>query len=389
MLLTSALEGVVSAAARGAVVAVVMGISFALLVAMWGSSSLVYAAKHRIPALCAMVLAFILGFIVSTALVPLERNAALLLMCFPALSGACWLGSHRRQQLPGCKLTKTSQLPLARILVLGVFLLLISLLRGPFYTGSIDYIPGWDVIAPNALSILMAVLTLAFLLLNRSTTQAFRNALIAAALLLLAGLLLAIYGDVASASLHLIIVGKSCFELFLWLLLSDSGRTERISAVTTFIPFFLGFELLASSISYLAIPSLAALLNATFSSVIPLMALATALVFVAGCFIYLGFEHAPNATPETNLNQDDRNDDDYTAAIEAKLQTLNGYNDLTPREKEIATLLAQGNSYKRIADLLYVSPSTVQTHAKSLYRKLAIHTKQELVDHMQHESAER
>ena len=231
----------------------------------------------------------------------------------------------------------------------------------------------------------MAVLTLAFLRLNRNATMAFRNAVVVSALVLLAGLLLAIYGDVASASLHLIIVGKSCFELFLWLLLADSGRAERISAVTLFVPLFLGFELLASLISYIVVPSLATLFNTTFSSAIPMLALATALVFVAGCFIYLGFESTSAASGDP-ANSAATEDETSAAAISARLVTLCGYAELTPREREIATLLAQGNSYKRVAELLFVSPSTVQTHAKSLYRKLAIHSKQELVDQIQRES---
>lgn len=74
-------------------------------------------------------------------------------------------------------------------------------------------------------------------------------------------------------------------------------------------------------------------------------------------------------------------------SLQARLQLLDGYADLTPREQEIALLLAQGNSYKRIAEMLVVSLSTVQTHARALYRKLSIHSKQELVNHLTEEGA--
>lgn len=45
---------------------------------------------------------------------------------------------------------------------------------------------------------------------------------------------------------------------------------------------------------------------------------------------------------------------------------------LTVREQEILKLLAEGHSTQRIADLLHLSPHTVQTHRKSIIRKLKI-----------------
>ena len=46
----------------------------------------------------------------------------------------------------------------------------------------------------------------------------------------------------------------------------------------------------------------------------------------------------------------------------------------------VADLLAEGNSQRIIANRLQVSIGTVQTHAKNVYRKLGIHSKQELID---------
>lgn len=43
-------------------------------------------------------------------------------------------------------------------------------------------------------------------------------------------------------------------------------------------------------------------------------------------------------------------------------------------------LLARGRDLPTISKTLFISRSTVQTHSKSLYRKLDIHSKQELID---------
>lgn len=51
---------------------------------------------------------------------------------------------------------------------------------------------------------------------------------------------------------------------------------------------------------------------------------------------------------------------------------------LTAREREIASCLCAGLSKKEIADHLFISPGTVVTHTKNIYRKLGINKVSEL-----------
>jgi DNA-binding CsgD family transcriptional regulator len=51
----------------------------------------------------------------------------------------------------------------------------------------------------------------------------------------------------------------------------------------------------------------------------------------------------------------------------------------TAREREVATLIAQGLSNSEMAELLVVSPHTVRDHVKSLFEKLGVGSRQELV----------
>ncbi len=48
--------------------------------------------------------------------------------------------------------------------------------------------------------------------------------------------------------------------------------------------------------------------------------------------------------------------------------------DLTPREREVLTLVAAGRTSREIGDTLGISHRTVETHRESLMRKLDIHT---------------
>jgi two-component system, NarL family, response regulator NreC len=54
---------------------------------------------------------------------------------------------------------------------------------------------------------------------------------------------------------------------------------------------------------------------------------------------------------------------------------------LTPREREILKLLAEGNSVKEIAVILGLSVKTVEAHKFNLMRKLDIHNKAQLVQY--------
>lgn len=62
------------------------------------------------------------------------------------------------------------------------------------------------------------------------------------------------------------------------------------------------------------------------------------------------------------------------AAIERDELTM-----LTPREREILILVAEGNTNAEIAKLLFISEKTVQTHRSNILDKLNIHDRTELV----------
>ena len=67
---------------------------------------------------------------------------------------------------------------------------------------------------------------------------------------------------------------------------------------------------------------------------------------------------------------------DPTSALHA-LATSHG---LTDREEDILALIVHGRDAQAIASQLYISVNTVRSHSKSIYRKLDIHSKQELLD---------
>lgn len=70
--------------------------------------------------------------------------------------------------------------------------------------------------------------------------------------------------------------------------------------------------------------------------------------------------------------------DDYVRHLSQKGIT-DRYDSLSEREREIFQLVAEGYSTKAIAELLKVSPATVDTHRAHIFQKLDLHSTAELV----------
>jgi two-component system, NarL family, response regulator NreC len=72
--------------------------------------------------------------------------------------------------------------------------------------------------------------------------------------------------------------------------------------------------------------------------------------------------------------------DDFRSRARSSQRVLR-FSTLTPREKEVLKLLAEGGSVKDIAQGLALSVKTVEAHKFNLMRKLGIHNKAQLVQY--------
>jgi two-component system, NarL family, response regulator NreC len=70
--------------------------------------------------------------------------------------------------------------------------------------------------------------------------------------------------------------------------------------------------------------------------------------------------------------------DDYVRQL-AQRGITDRYDTLSEREREVFHLVAEGRSNKEIAELLFVSPNTVETHRLHIMEKLDLHSAAEIV----------
>jgi len=70
--------------------------------------------------------------------------------------------------------------------------------------------------------------------------------------------------------------------------------------------------------------------------------------------------------------------DDYVRHLSAK-GVVDRYQLLSEREREVLQLVAEGRSNKETAEVLCLSPATVETHRSNILQKLDVHNTAELV----------
>ena len=70
---------------------------------------------------------------------------------------------------------------------------------------------------------------------------------------------------------------------------------------------------------------------------------------------------------------------DDTAMVYVTRRRHPAFDDLSPREHEVATLVAAGFSNQQIADALFISLATVKDHVHSIYAKTGFSRRAELI----------
>jgi DNA-binding CsgD family transcriptional regulator/tetratricopeptide (TPR) repeat protein len=71
------------------------------------------------------------------------------------------------------------------------------------------------------------------------------------------------------------------------------------------------------------------------------------------------------------------------AGLRPRADMLSGVGALTASERRVADLATEGHTNKDIAQLLYVTPKTIEVHLSSVYRKLGIRSRRELAGALQ------
>lgn len=166
------------------------------------------------------------------------------------------------------------------------------------------------------------------------------------------------------------------------------GKHSFISCAALFLVMFGGTAGITSSI----IPAILVYLQLTPADFLAPVGAAAGLVISLGMCVVLFVMIVVNR--RLFMNQLDQNEsalnDDVTAQPRYELSSDERHEyvmdmiaaryDLTERERETASLMARGYTAKHVAEELTVAVSTVKGYSKSIYRKMGIHRKDELIE---------
>ena len=97
-----------------------------------------------------------------------------------------------------------------------------------------------------------------------------------------------------------------------------------------------------------------------------------------------GFCHFPSY-PESRYNENRKSEaPDIRGQWKRRCTLLSERYLLTDRQYDVLLLISQGRNAEYVASTLSISVSTVQTHIRHIYQKTGVHTRQELIDLIEH-----
>lgn len=197
--------------------------------------------------------------------------------------------------------------------------------------------------------------------------------LVLAALLVLAGGMVAGRPSLGAVQATLLNAGFFCFCVFYLVFYNATAQRKDCGEREAVEVFWHTMSLFPAFVCAGAVLTLG--LNAAAPLLAPVVCMVSSLGLVA-CLLAL-FAKELVATRRALLERPDT--PISLADIRSFASGPGASHGLTPRECEVMHLMLSGRSVSAAAEELFVSESTVKTHLRSVYRKLDVHNRQEMI----------
>lgn len=355
---------------------VLSALGYAALTLCWGAS---LAATPVPQAAAGLSISLVLSTLTQlTVFLPGDAVLLAVAIASPAVSAACWLAykapdihAESAARLAGSR----HVMPLGALAMLGIFLI-----AGRVGVGLLSYstesIPGNDRLLTIGATVLFALCLIVVAARANDWGRLFQLVWSVMAVVFMAAMfaLLAdnsVVGHVATATLSAVL---TCFEMVLFVILAISSRLAGVSGVLAFGLATALFRALPHGMGKILAPLLmsagAESAARVTSFVIPIMLF----MLVVATIVFM------NARIMGKVHWLEADEVPAGSARHAQAGDIVARAGLTPREADVLLLMGEGRSYQRIADALGISLGTVQGHVKCIYRKLDVHTKQEVIE---------
>ncbi len=198
-------------------------------------------------------------------------------------------------------------------------------------------------------------------------------------------LLLPLLGTDASwIGVTIIAAGGTFFDIFTWIALSEIAHRRGLSPIRV---FGLGRAANAGGIALGWMGSYV-LLGTTSVHASPVLDFSVAMVFILILTTTLILREGDFPSEKVVLAASPADDPGLPAAETRSTAgrwrqccaRIARERELSPREEEVMVLLAKGHSSKHIEEALVISYHTAKSHVNHVYRKLDVHSREELID---------
>lgn len=273
-------------------------------------------------------------------------------------------------------LASLKHFPVAAVVMCGIFYWAAGTTRDYVSYENFETIGYFQSVVPLIVNAGSAfILLVAFLIgfRKQTTWQSFYNALVVAIIFFFACLFGVMLGltPASKGGEQLISASYMCFKVLLWVFIVVVSCDLGVSVTMTFSVFFVAVAALFMFVVGTVFPLFTHLvgLDIYANREAPLLVMAFILISTSMVFMlhYM-------STNERGVVESAKMTSHHDA-----LSAIADEHKLTQRETDVATLVLQGYSLKMIAEVLYISEGTVQTHMKNLYRKLGLHSKREFI----------
>lgn len=102
--------------------------------------------------------------------------------------------------------------------------------------------------------------------------------------------------------------------------------------------------------------------------------------FIAACCVLLSYFFVFDESDMTALSQRPKTKKGDRMPFKRACEEIAAESALSPRETEVFILAAKGRTLPKIQEELYIAQGTAATHMRHVYKKLGVHSKQELSD---------
>lgn len=386
----------------GAAFALIANTGFDSVVLYWLSTPLVaigffgaylawaryFSASFNAKMITVLAVSYLLGLIVFSALGYVPYLKSVIAFIAPFCTCLCWFMLPRIEQADK-QAVGMNVLPLLKKTDPYVLLFIAFLLAGSIVRGIVD-IRGGSADIRWPLSMVMAAAVLVVCLLYQkgrffqgksarpddymSVEGMVLKCWIALALCFFCGAFVCLLGGTYSIGGQVVVISRSMLDFFLWVLLCNMIKYKKLPFLPVFVVCSILVETISWLISYALTPRLLMIGDGgrmPTSDILVLTIVFALLVLIIAFFGAVTLRSALNGATSQSPNAP-LDPESWRHVAEA--------HHLTMREIEVVGLFSQGHSIKKVASTLFISTSTAQSHIKSAYRKLDVHTRDELIE---------